>query len=76
MVKSHGASTAEIQSYIDNLRTLFHQETEEKYNYHLKELRKKWSQPFLQYFMTEIHKKVTFMYQYLEIKLIALILCA
>ncbi len=59
-LKSHGASTAEIQSYIDNLRTLFHQETEEKYNYHLKELRKKWSQPFLQYFMTEIHKKVTF----------------
>ncbi len=31
-LKSHGASTAEIQSYIDNLRTLFHQETEEKYN--------------------------------------------
>ena len=33
-LKSHGASSAEITVYVSNIRTLFHQKTEEKY-FHL-----------------------------------------
>lgn len=58
-LKSPGASAAEIQMYIDNLRTLFHQKSEEKYYHCLKGLKTKWSQLFLHYFMTDMHKKVT-----------------
>ena len=59
-LKNHGASTADIQFYVNNLRTLFNQETEEKYHQCLNKLKIKWSQPFLQYFMTDFHTKVKF----------------
>ena len=38
-LKSHGASSAEIPVYVSNLRTLFHQETEEKYLHLLDQLK-------------------------------------
>ena len=57
-LKSHGASSAEIPVYVSNLRTLFHQETEEKYLHLLDQLKTNWSQPFLHYFMNDLHKKV------------------
>ena len=59
-LKHHGASASEIPVYINNLRDLFHQETEDKYNIHLKEVSLKWSQPFLNYFMDEIQVKVSY----------------
>ncbi len=49
-LKRHGASASEIPVYINNLRDLFHQETEEKYNIRLKHVTLKWSQPFLNYY--------------------------
>jgi hypothetical protein len=57
-LKRHGASASEIPVYINNIRDLFHQQSEEQYDVRLNELKLKWSQPFLHYFMNEIHEKV------------------
>lgn len=57
-LKSHGATSSEIPIYINNIRDFFHQESMAKYELHLGETKKSWSQPFLQYFMSEIHTKV------------------
>ncbi len=57
-LKSHGATTGEVPVYISNLRDLFHQDSEEKYEQLLSDLKATWSQPFLNYYMTEFHQKV------------------
>ena len=57
-LKRHGATSSEIPVYISNVRDLFHQESKAEYELHLGQIKKSWSQPFLQYFMSEIHTKV------------------
>ena len=44
--------------YVNNLRNLLHQPSEEEYLKLLKELKNSWSQPFIKYYMSEIHSKV------------------
>ena len=57
-LKSHGATSPEVPAYVSDLRELFHQETEKDYLLRLDEVQLKWSQPFLHYYMSEVHKKV------------------
>ena len=58
-LKGHGAVSSEIPCYINNIRDLLHQKNEVEYNLQLDEIKKRWSQPFLQYFMSQIHAKVS-----------------
>ena len=57
-LKNHGASSAEVPIYVGNIRDLLCQKSEVDYSSRLGELKVKWSQPFLQYYMKEIHDKV------------------
>ena len=57
-LKRHGASASEIPVYVSNMRELFHQETEEKYVICLNQVKLNWSEPFVHYFLTELHNKV------------------
>ena len=50
--------TAEIAVYVNHLRDLFHQSSEDMYTTCLDELQKDWSRPFADYFMTRIHPEV------------------
>uniref|UniRef100_A0A1X7SVU8 MULE transposase domain-containing protein n=1 Tax=Amphimedon queenslandica TaxID=400682 RepID=A0A1X7SVU8_AMPQE len=56
-LKNHGASSAEVPIYVGNIRDLLHQKSEEDYSSRLGELKVKWSQPFLQHYMKEMHDK-------------------
>ena len=58
-LRSHGATSSEIPVlYVYDLRNLLHQPYEEEYLKLLKELKNSWSQPFIKYYMSEIHSKV------------------
>ena len=57
-LRSHGTTSSEIPVYVYNLRNLLHQPSEEEYLKLLKELKNSWSQPFIKYYMSEIHSKV------------------
>ena len=57
-LKQHDACASEIPVYVSHLRDLFHQSSKEKYTTRMEELRKDWSQPFTDYYMTFIHPEV------------------
>ena len=57
-LKRHGAPASDVPVYIHNIRDLLHQETERDYDLRLSQLKLKWSQPFLHYFIDELHDKV------------------
>ena len=57
-LKGHGANSAEIPVYVNNLRNLLHQKSKAEYDIHLCRINQSWSQPFLHYYMSEIHTKV------------------
>ena len=48
----------EIPDYVSDIRKLFHQPSDENYTACLEKLKKDWSQPFVQYFMDNIHPEV------------------
>ena len=57
-LRKHGAASDEMPVYVSHLRDLFHQETQEDYEQHLKEFKVTWSEAFLNYYMEEVHAKV------------------
>lgn len=57
-LRGHGATSSEIPVYVNNIRNLLHQPSEDEYQKHLTELKGSWSQPFVRYYMSEIHSKV------------------
>uniref|UniRef100_A0A1X7THV4 MULE transposase domain-containing protein n=1 Tax=Amphimedon queenslandica TaxID=400682 RepID=A0A1X7THV4_AMPQE len=59
-LKGHGATSAEVPVYVGNIRNLLHKDSYEQYELCLDEVKRNWSQPFLQYYMSEIHVKIEF----------------
>ena len=57
-LRGHGATSSEIPVYVNNKRNLLHQPSEDEYQKHLTELKGSCSQPFVRYYMSEIHSKV------------------
>ena len=57
-LRKHGATSAEIPVYVSHIRELFHQPSIESYEACLQKIQKDWSQPFVQYFMDNIHPEV------------------
>lgn len=57
-LKQHGASASEIPVYVSHVRDLLHQPSKDKYMTRLEELRKDWSGPFADHYMTSIHPEV------------------
>ncbi len=64
-LKRHGASASEIPVYVSSIRDLFHQKTEGDYLKQLDQLKLSWSQPFVLYYMNELHAKVNDVILYL-----------
>lgn len=59
-LKKHGASSAEVPVYISHLRDMLNQSSMSDYEEKLQEFQVLWSEPFRQYYMTEIHPEVRF----------------
>ena len=58
-LQRHGAISSEIPVYVSYLRELFHQPSEEAYISKLEELKTKWSNSFLEYYLESIHPEVS-----------------
>ena len=65
-LQRHGANSSEIPVYVSYLRELFHQPSEEAYISKLEELKTKWSNSFLEYYLESIHPEVS-MYAYMYV---------
>ena len=59
-LRRHGANSDKVSIYVLHLRELFHQETEFAYQEKLQELCERWSKAFVDYYMQNIHKEVSF----------------
>jgi hypothetical protein len=57
-LRKHGANSTEIPVYIADIRSLLQSESEIDYLDNLSMLKDKWSNPFTEYFMTEIHPDI------------------
>ena len=58
-LSAHGASSAEITVYIDNIRSLLHQPSEDNYKFQFEMFKSQWSAPFTLYYTNNIHSKIT-----------------
>lgn len=65
-LKKHGASHAEIPAYVSHVRDLLNESSYASYEQRLKVFKMKWSQAFVQYFMSEIHPEVMIKYYYYD----------
>lgn len=55
---SHNVKSAETQSFVSDLRELFHKPTSEGYETELQQFSASWSNPVFQYYMKNIHPEV------------------
>ena len=57
-LRSHGAPSHDISVYLSDLRELFHLSTKEEYEEKLDQLACKWSAPFHQYYLQNVHTDI------------------
>ena len=57
-LRSHGAASADVSVYINDLRSLFHLPSQEQYKSMLETMEKKWSAPFYEYFANNINPDI------------------
>ena len=57
-LRSHGTQSHDISVYLNDLRTLFHLQEEANYASSLDELKQKWSAPFFDFYIKNIHTDI------------------
>ena len=56
-LRKHGTTASEVPVYVSDIRDLLHQETEMEYCERLEELKLKWSEAFLHYYLNELNER-------------------
>lgn len=58
-LRSHAAPSQDVLEYTKYVQQIFHQRTLVEYQTQLDEMQKKWSAPFYEYFLENIHAQIT-----------------